>query len=68
LYRITDYQNPDLSFKLKPTLAAPVRVDAKGSYQAVIRIGNDFPPGEYKVAHGDNQPNLYMFEALLRVD
>jgi hypothetical protein len=68
LYRITDYQNPDLSFKLKPTLAASVMTDAKGNYQAVIKIGNDFPPGQYKIAHGDNQPKLYMFEAFLRVD
>jgi hypothetical protein len=68
LYRITDNQYADLSFKMVPAMAAEFQTDAQGRYASVIRVGKDLQRGAYKVATGPGNPVINLFDAYLLIE
>jgi hypothetical protein len=68
LYRITDSQYADLSFKMAPAMAAEFQTDAQGRYASIIRVGKDLQRGAYKVATGPGDPVINLFDVYLLIE
>lgn len=68
LYSITDSQYMDLSFKMAPAMAAEFQTNAQGRYSSVIKVGNDLQKGAYKLATGQGDPVINLFDVYLLIE